>query len=355
MTLRRRADRNHRPGTVAPGLVLAAGYAWRLLLVGVAGYAVFVVVERLQLVAVAVFVGLVVTSVLRPVVDVLGKVMPRSAAVAVTVVAAVLLVAGLLALVGELVATDMNQLRGEVRGGLNRIERWLQGPPLHLRSGAVSGLRSKVGSYLSAHRSALISTAVNSAGRVVEAITGGALALFCAVFFIYSGDRMWQWAAALLPARARSRFDRGGRAAWRTFAGYTRGIVIVSASNAVLVGIALAVLRVPLVVPLILLEFLATFVPLVGSPIALAVASVVALATRGPLSAVILLVLIVVIGQIEGHVLQPLVFSWAVRIHPVVVGLSVATGVLVAGVVGAVVAVPLVSVAWAVYRELRAR
>ncbi|MDH6117755.1 AI-2E family transporter [Kitasatospora sp. GAS204B] len=355
MTLRRRPDRPRRVGKVAPGLVLTAGYTWRLLLVGVAGYAAFVVLQRLQLVAVAVFLGLVVTSVLRPAADALAKLVPRGVAVAIVMVAAVVLVAGLLTLAGELVASDWNQLRGEVRGGLNRIERWLQGPPLHLRAGAVSGLRSKVGSYLSAHRSSLISTAVSSAGRLVEAITGGALALFCAVFFIYSGDRMWRWAAALLPARARPRFELGGRVAWRTFAGYTRGIVIVSATNAVLVGIALLLLGVPLVVPLMLLEFLATFIPLIGSPIALAVASVVALATQGPLTALILLILIVVIGQIEGHVLHPLVLSWAVRIHPVVVALAVAVGTLVEGVIGAVVAVPLVSVAWAVYRELRAR
>ncbi|MFB7169182.1 AI-2E family transporter, partial [Streptomyces sp. NPDC056242] len=149
-------------------------------------------------------------------------------------------------------------------------------------------------------------------------------------------------------------WGRAGRTAWRTFAGYTRGIIIVAASNAVLVGIALFALRVPLALPLMLLEFFAAFIPLVGSPIALAVATVVALATRGPVIALVVLALIVVVGQIEGHVLHPLVLGWAVRLHPVVVALSVIAGSILAGVIGAVVSVPMVSVAWSVLSELRA-
>ncbi|PZH14569.1 AI-2E family transporter, partial [Streptomyces sp. NTH33] len=128
---------------------------------------------------------------------------------------------------------------------------------------------------------------------------------------------------------------------------------IVAATNAVLVGAALLVLRVPLALPLMLLEFFATFVPLVGSPVALGVATVVALAGRGPLIALAVLALIVVIGQIEGHLLHPLVMSWAVRLHPLVVAVSVIAGSIVGGILGAVVAVPFVSVVWAVLRALR--
>ncbi|GAA3290618.1 hypothetical protein GCM10020295_05480 [Streptomyces cinereospinus] len=123
----------------------------------------------------------------------------------------------------------------------------------------------------------------------------------------------------------------GGGAAWRTFTGYTHGILLVAVTNAVLVGLALFALGVPLAVPLALLEFFAAFVPLIGSPIALAVAAVVALASKGPLIALVVVALIVVIGQIEGHVLHPLVMSWAVRLHPVVVALSVVGGAVAAG------------------------
>lgn len=338
---------------VARGLRVGAAYGWRLLVVGVVAYACFVMLGRLQLVAVALFLALVVTSVLRPLVDLLDRWLPRALAVVVGVAGSLMAVLGLLALMGELVASEWGRLGREFGGGVGRIERWLQGAPFHVSPTVMSDLQGKVGSYVSAHRSAFVSGAVSGAGRLVEVLTAGVLALFCSVFFIYSGDRLWSWFKGGLPRRAGDAFGRAGGAAWRTFAGYTRGIVIVAATNAVLVGIALFVLRVPLALPLTLLEFFAAFVPLVGSPIALGMATVVALASRGPVIAIVVLALIVVVGQIEGHVLHPLVMSWAVRLHPVVVAVSVIAGAVLAGVVGAVVAVPMVSVAWAVASELR--
>ncbi len=230
----------------------------------------------------------------------------------------------------------------------------MQRPPFRLSPGRLSELENQVTHYFSAHRSSLLSQAVSGLSRVVELVTGAALALFASVFFIYSGERLWGWIRdQLLPSGARPAWDRAGHAAWRAFAGYTRGIIIVAATNAVLVGVALLALRVPLALPLTLLEFFAAFVPLVGSPVALGVATVVALAGRGPITALAVLALIVVIGQLEGHVLHPVVMSWAVRLHPLVVAVSVIAGSIIAGVIGAVVAVPLVSVVWAVLRALR--
>ncbi|MEU9386247.1 AI-2E family transporter [Streptomyces sp. NPDC048279] len=339
---------------VEPGLRVAAAYAWRLLVLGIVVYGVFIVLGRFQLIAVALFLGLVVTSVLRPVTDLLNRLLPRPLSVAVSLVGSICVFFGLLALVGNAVAQESATLADEFRGGIHRIEVWLQRPPFRLGPGALSHLQQQIVDYIQAHRSNLASQALSGFGTVVELITGGALALFASVFFINSGERLWTWTSReLLPAGARSAWDRAGHAAWRTFAGYTRGIIIVAAVNAVLVGIALVVLRVPLALPLTLLEFFAAFVPLVGSPVALGVATVVALAGRGPLTAVGVLVLIVVIGQLEGHVLHPLVMSWAVRLHPLVVAVSVIAGSIVAGVIGAVVAVPFVSVVWAVVRALR--
>ncbi|MFI2612622.1 AI-2E family transporter [Kitasatospora sp. NPDC018619] len=351
-----RAPGRGAPGERVPsGLRTTAGYTWRLALLGLAAYLVVDVLARLEVPVVALFLALVITSVLRPPVDLLARAVPRSLAVLITFLGALVLVAGVLALVGTTVADEWSRLGNELRGGLSRIDRWLTGAPFHLRPGTVTDLRAKIGEFVAAHRSTLLSTALSGAGRVVEVVTGLALAVFCSVFFLHSGDRMWAWAQRQLPVRSRATWDRAGRAAWLTFAGYTRGVLIVAASNAVLVGIALAVLRVPLVLPLTLLEFVATLVPLVGSPIALAIAAVVALAARGPVIALLVLALIVVIGQIEGHLLHPLVLGWSVRIHPVAIALSVAGGAVLAGVLGAVVAVPVVSVAWAVLGEVRAR
>ncbi|MES4902038.1 AI-2E family transporter [Streptomyces sp. NPDC000395] len=337
-----------------PGLRVAAAYAWRLLVVGALVYTAFKVLGRFELVAVAVFLGLVVTALLRPLADQLERLVPRSLAVAVALIGSIVVVLGLLALVGSVAAAEAGRLVGEFRGGVGRISRWLEQPPFRIRRGTLQGLHERISTFVSTHRGALISRAVSGANRAVEVLTGAALALFCSVFFIYGGDRMWLWFHAQLPETARSAWDRAARAAWSTFAGYTRGIIIVAASNATMVGIALFLLRVPLALPLTVLVFFATFIPLIGAPIALAVATVVALAGRGPVIAAAVLVLIVVIGQIEGHVLHPLVMSWAVRLHPVVVAISVIAGSLVAGVVGAIVAVPMVSVVWSVVRTLRA-
>ncbi|MEU6238866.1 AI-2E family transporter [Kitasatospora sp. NPDC047058] len=324
-----------------------------MLVVAAAAYLVLMVLGRFHLITLAGFLALVLTSVVRPLVDLAARVLPRPLAVLAGLAVALLVPAGLLALIGESVADDVSRLAKEFQGGLDRLEKLLEGAPFRVSPTAFNDLQRKVSDFLSSHRSTLISTAVSGASRVVELATGAALALFMSVFFLHSGERMWRWTASQLPPAAADHLDRGGRAAWRTFAGYTRGIFIVAATNAIMVGIALFFLGVPLALPLTVLEFFASFVPLVGSPIAMLVASLVALAARGPVIAIVVLLLIVVIGQIEGHLLHPLVMSWAVSLHPVVVAVSVLAGSIAAGVIGAVVAVPAVSVAWSVYVELR--
>ncbi|MFF3129049.1 AI-2E family transporter [Streptomyces sp. NPDC057908] len=338
---------------VNPTLQTAAAYAWRILVVGAVVYAVFSALGRFHEVAVAVFLGLLGTAMLRPVADLLARTMPRPLAVAVALVGSIVLVLGVLTLIGEVVAAERAGLEREFGEGLIRIEHWLEGPPFRLNPKTLDDMQSRIGQFLSSHRSTLISTALSGVGRLVEVVTVFVLALFCSVFFIHSGDRQWDWFCDQLPETARARVTIAGRAAWRTFTGYTHGIVLVAATNAVLVGLALFALGVPLALPLALLEFFATFIPLIGSPVALAVAAVVALAAKGPIVAAVVIALIVVIGQIEGHLLHPIVMSWAVRLHPVVVALAVIGGAIAAGVLGAVVAVPLVSVVWSAHQALR--
>ncbi|MFC7929518.1 AI-2E family transporter [Streptomyces cinereoruber] len=341
------------PPQVAPFLRTAAAYAWRLLVVGTFVYALFALLRRFHEIGVAVFLGLVVTALLRPVVGVVARGLPRSAAVALTLLGGIALVLGVLTLVGEAVAGQRTTLVREFRDGVGRIERRLEEPPFRLDPGALSDVQERIGQFLSDHRSALVSDAVSGAHHLVAVLTTLALALFSSVFFLHSGGRQWAWFREQLPVSLRGRAEVGGRAAWRTFTGYTHGIVLVAVVNAVLVGTALWLLGVPLAVPLALLEFVAAFVPLIGSPVALAVAAVVALAAKGPFVAAVVIALIVVIGQIEGHLLHPLVMSWAVRLHPLVVAVSVVAGSIAAGIVGAVVAVPLVSVVWSVITALR--
>lgn len=278
-------ERRSGEGPRVPGLLrTAAAYAWRIIAVGVVVRVAFSVLGQFHRIAVAVFLGLVITAVLRPVVGLLARLMPRPLAVATALIGGIVLVLGVLALVGETAADQRSGLEKEFVAGIDRIERQLEDAPFRLPPNAFDDLQSRIGDLLSSHRSTLISTALSGASRLVEVLTVLALALFCAVFFTHSGDRQWQWVCDQLPDDARRRFTVTGHAAWRTFTGYTHGILLVAVINAVLVGIALFALGVPLALPLALLEFLAAFIPLIGSPIALAVAAVVALAAKGPSS-----------------------------------------------------------------------
>jgi putative heme transporter len=348
----RAADRPPPDEAVRYGLRVAAGYAWRVVAVAGAVYLVFVALGRLHFVAISVFVGLLITALLRPLTDRLARWMPRGIAVAVAVIQAIVVVGAVVTFVATSAVGQFGRLIGQFATGIREIEALLAGPPLRLPAGELNRWTTQALTWLSENRGELAAQAAGEAGVVAELFAGLALAIFCSLFFLHSGERLWGWAIGQLPVR-RARWDAAGRAGWTAFAGYTRGVVVVAVSNATLVGIALFLLRVPLALPLTLLVLMGAFIPLIGAPIALWIATLVALAGRGPLTALAVLVLIVVIGQIEGHVLHPMIMSRAVKLHPVVVAVSVASGTVLAGIIGAVVAVPMVAVAWATYAQLR--
>ena len=345
------------PGTrpdagVHEGLRVTAAYAWRLIVVAVAVYLLFAVLAKLTLVAVAVFVGLVISALLRPLVDLFSRRMPRGLAVAAALLLTILALGAVFTFVADSVAGQSGKLTTQFVSGLNEIERSLAGAPFHIRTVDLNQVGQQTRDWVTQNGGSLAGRALGGAGVAVEVLTGLALAVFCSVFFLSSGGRIWTWLLAQVGGNSR-RLDGAARAGWATFAGYTRGIVIIAATNAALVCISLLILRVPLAFPLAMLTFFAAFIPLIGSPIALFVATLVALAARGPLIALLVLALIVVIGQIEGHLLHPMVMSRAVNLHPLAVALTVACGTVIAGVVGAVVAVPLVAVTWTVWTTLR--
>ena len=335
------------------GLSVGAAYAWRLIVLGVAVYLVFFVLAKLTLVAVAVFVGLVISALMLPLVDLLARALPRGLAVALALLMTIVAFGGVFTFIANSVGGQSATLSAQFTHGLSDIERSMTGAPFHLPAVDLPHLSQQLRDWVTHNSGSLAGQALSGAGVAVEALTGLALAVFCAVFFLTSGDQIWTWWLTQTGGDRR-RWDRAARAGWATFAGYTRGIVIIAATNAVLVCAALLILRVPLALPLALLTFFAAFIPLIGAPIALGVATLVALAARGPLIAALVLGLIVIIGQIEGHLLHPMVMSRAVNLHPLAVALTVASGTLLAGVIGAVVAVPMVAVAWTVWTTLKA-
>jgi putative heme transporter len=338
---------------VSPVLRTITGYVWRLFVLAVVVYVLFTALAKLQTVVVAVFAALVLCAILLPVTGFLARWIPRGPAAALSLFGAILVVVGLIAFIGASAAGQSAQLIAQLQDGITQITHWLNHGPLKIPNTDINHAVDQAKTWLSNNRGALASQALSGAGVALELLTGLALAVFCSLFFLSSGNKMWDWGVDQLPLSRQTRVNGAVRAGWDAFSGYTRGILIVAFTNALVVAIALLILRVPLALPLALLVFFGTFIPLIGAPVAMAVATIVALAGRGPVVALIVLVMIVLVGQFEGNVLHPLVMSRAVSLHPVVVALSVACGAILGGIIGAIVAVPLVSTVWGVTKYLR--
>ncbi|NKY22171.1 AI-2E family transporter [Cellulomonas denverensis] len=344
------ANEEHVPGWLRS----AAGVTWRLLVLLVGVGVVFFATSQVKLLFVAVFIALVLTAVLRPLVDLYAKVMPRGLATALGLLSGFLVFSGLVFYVAYSVANQWNALSKQFGAGIDQIVDFLEdGPlPVTITNDQIGEWIDNGRQWVQDHAGDIAGQAASQAGSVVEVFTALALALFCAIFFLARGADMWTWFLNQLPARVRSTWHTAGGAGWYTFSGYTRGTVIIAVTDGILAAILLSIVGVPLAAPLAVLVLIGAFIPLIGAPSAMVVAMIVALAANGPIQAAIVGVGIALIGQFEGHVLQPLVMGKQVSLHPVVVALAVAGGTLTAGILGAVIAVPLVSVVWAVYSRL---
>nr|WP_231581959.1 AI-2E family transporter [Cellulosimicrobium funkei] len=332
-----------------------AGWSWRLLLIVAAVALIFFATAQVQLVFVAVFLALVITSVLRPVTDFYAKVMPRGLATGLAILSALLFIAGLLTYVITSVAGQWQSLADQFSNGIDQIFEFLENGPLPVTITAddVNGWIENGRQWLTEHGGDIASQAAASAGSVFEAFAAIALAIFCTVFFLAKGKDMWTWFLNQLPSRSRDSWKIAGGAGWYTFSGYARGTVIIALTDGILAGIFLGILGVPLAAPLAVLVFIGAFIPIIGAPLAMIIAAIVALAAKGLWIALVVTIGIALIGQFEGHILQPLVMGKQVSLHPVVVAIAVTAGTLLAGILGAVVSVPLVAVAWSVFSHLR--
>ena len=314
---------------------------------------------RIQLVFIAVFVALVFTSVLNPVTDLLNRVMPRALAVVLSLLLSFLFFAGLLTYVISSVVGQWDRLARQFEQGIGTILDFLENGPLpwHVTQDEVydwvNDLIRQATEYVQSNAGDLAGQVVSNAGAVALVFTVFALSLFVTIFLLSSGKRMWLWFLNQLPARNRLSVHRAAGAGWYTFSGYARGTMIVATVDGILAFILLLVVGVPLAAPLAVLVFVGAFVPLIGAPLAMIVAAVVALATGGFLQALIVTIGVALIGQIEGHILEPLVMGKQVSIHPVVVAHGVTAGTFLGGLLGAIIAIPLLAVAWAVFSTLR--
>jgi predicted PurR-regulated permease PerM len=344
------AEHNRVPSWLQTG----AAWSWRLLLLAVAVYLVARILGILYIVVVPCTAALLITALLQPLQGRLLRAgLHRLAATWITLLIAAAVVGGLITLVANRVSADYPALVSEVKHTTTQIQSWLAGPPLHLKGNSVQKALNGIPGYLSKHQSVVEGTVVTG-GKIASEFLGGlVLMLFVTFFLIKDGERIWAWLLGAMRTGTARRMDRAGHAAWLAVVYYMRGTVAVAAIHAVVIGLALWIMRVPLALPLAVLVFLAAFVPLVGLLVAGALAILVTLAAKGWLDAVILLCVLVVEDQLEAHLLQPQVVGRVIRLHPLAVILSLAAGGVLAGIPGAVVAVPIVAVITRALPELR--
>lgn len=349
-----------RPATPAEavpwGLRVAAESTWRLLLLGAALYVVFRVITTLRIVALAFMAALLIAALLQPTVAWLRRLgLPRALAAALTFLSGLVGIGLVGWFVVWQVTTNLGSVTSRVQQGVDQLRDWLVQGPLHLTDKQISDFAKQISKAIGTNSEAITSAGFTGVTIAVEVLTGVVLAAFCTFFLLYDGERIWQWTLRGLPRHSRYAMAGAGPRAWATLTSYVRGTVLVAFIDSVCIGIGIALLNVPLAVPLAVIIFLGAFVPLVGALVTGTVAVLIALVTQGPFTAAMVLVVLVAVQQIEGHLLQPLILGRAVRVHPLAVVLAVTSGSILAGIGGAVVSVPLVAVTNTVVGYLRRR
>jgi putative heme transporter len=341
-------DRPTAARLAAAGLVRAGLVSGSVLLVAGVVVLVALLLARLAPVTLAVVAALLLTALLVPVVDALARRrVPRGLAALAGVLLLLVALVGPLVLIGQQVVSQFGDLGSRLDEGVGRVRGWIVGTlPISEQQ-----LDQLVQQARDAGRSAAANP-ISGASMAVEVLGAALLALVLLFFLLKDGHRMWAWLLDRLPDRRRERADAAGRAGWHALSGYVRGTIIVAAVDAIGIGAALLIVGVPLALPLALLTFIAAFVPIIGATVAGAAAVLVALVANGPTQALIILAAVIAVQQAEGNLLEPLVMGRAVRLHPAVILVAVAAGTVLAGVAGAIVAVPVVAVAYRVISTL---
>jgi predicted PurR-regulated permease PerM len=337
------------------GLDLAAAWAWRIIIIAAAGYVILWLLAFFAVITLPLIIALLITALAAPVVRAMKEIgIPQGLSAGLVVVGGIAMVVGLLSFVGNQVANGATDLADQVVDGLGEIRTWLQNGPLQASDSQIENwIERAQKSITETSKDGEILTQLGEVSTAVGHILAGFfIVLFSTYFFLADGHRIWAWVVRLFPRAARERVDSSGRIAWISLTQFVRATVIVALVDAVGIMIVAAILGLPLILPIGVLVFLGAFVPMVGATIAGVVAVLVALVAQGPLAALLMLAGVILVQQIEGHVLQPFLMGRFVSLHPLGVIVAIGCGVLVAGIAGALIAVPLAAVANAVVQHL---
>ncbi|WP_411375871.1 AI-2E family transporter [Arthrobacter sp. MPF02] len=354
-TLRVLADREV-DRDIPYGIRIAASWAWRLGLILLVGGALVWLLSRISFLIIPVMVAALLAGLLSPVVSWLKRYrVPAGLAVAVTVLGFIGLIGGALALVGRQLITGFSELWSEALTGVKQIQDWLAEGPLHLTADQMDQYLQDVTAALQDNTSSIVSGALSFGSTAGHFAAGLILALFILIFFLLEGDRIWAFLVRLLPKKARAATFGAGRKGWASMVNYARIQMFVAFVDAVGIGAGAAIIGVPLALPLAVLVFIGSFIPIVGALVTGAIAVLLALVANGPVNALIMLGIVLLVQQLESHILQPLVMGKAVALHPVAVILSVAAGSYLAGIPGALFSVPILAVVNSSVRYIAAR
>jgi predicted PurR-regulated permease PerM len=322
----------------------------------VVGGALIWLLSRISFLIIPVMVAALLAGLLSPVVRWLrSKRLPNGAAVAITVLGFIGVIVGALALVGRQLVSGFGELWSQALAGVKQIQDWLADGPLHLTADQIDQYLKEATAALQDNSSSILSGALSFGSTAGHFAAGLVLALFILIFFLLEGDRIWAFMVRLLPKKARAATFGAGRKGWASMVSYARIQMFVAFVDAVGIGVGAAIIGVPLALPLSVLVFIGSFIPVVGALVTGAIAVLLALVANGPINALIMLAIVLLVQQLESHILQPLVMGKAVSLHPVAVILSVAAGSYLAGIPGALFSVPILAVANSAIRYIAAR
>ncbi|KUH66364.1 hypothetical protein AU184_00835 [Mycolicibacterium novocastrense] len=342
--------------SVSPLVRKGAAWSWRLLVILAALVALLWVFKQLEIIVVPVALATILAALLMPAVDFLDRRgAPRAGAVALMLLSGFAVVGGILSFVVTQFIEGAPELTQQVSRSIDGMRNWLIEGPLHLSRDQIDNAGNAAIEALQNNQERVTTGALSTAGTVTEIVTGAVLVLFTLIFLLQGGRNIFAFVTQIFPVHVRDRVREAGRAGFHSLIGYVRATFLVALVDAVGIGTGLAIMGVPLALPLASLVFLGAFIPLVGAVVAGALAVVVALIAKGFIYALITLGLVIAVQQLEGHVLQPLVMGRAVSIHPLAIVLVIAGGGVLAGIVGALLAVPVLAFLNSAVRVLTAR
>ncbi len=340
--LRARTVSSETAASVPRALRVAAAYSWRILaIVAVIAVAVWLVVQ-LKLIVIPLLIAILLTALLWPAFTfLLRRRVPRALAIVIAAVGTIVVVAGLLWLVVWQITLQWSSVQARTVEAIDGLRQYLISGPLHLTAAQIDAFLAQIGSFLQQQASLLWSGALALGNTVGHIGAGALLTLFVLLCVLADGTGIWRWTVRLFPRAARAAIDGAGRAGWATVVTYARTQLLVATIDAIGIGLGAFLLGVPLAIPVAVLVFLGAFVPIVGAVLTGTLAVFLALVYNGPWIALWMLVVVLGVQQLEGHVLQPILMGSAVKVHPLAVVLVVAGGAFIAGIPGALFAVPL--------------